>query len=73
MEQNLEQKQEKEVKKENLKEQECSVTFTKEQLLTSKRYKNQKDLLSAILKEQGSYTILEVEQKIEHYRKREVK
>ncbi len=73
MEQNLEQKQEKEVKKENLKEQECSVIFTKEQLLTSKRYKNQKDLLSAILEEQGSYTILEVEQKIEHYRKREVK
>ena len=73
MEQNLEQKQEKEVKKENLKAQECSVIFTKEQLLTSKRYKNQKDLLSAILEEQGSYTILEVEQKIEHYRKREVK
>lgn len=43
--------------------------FTKEQILSSKRYRDNRDLLQAVLEDSGAFTLEEVEKKIESYRK----
>lgn len=49
------------------------ATYNKEQLLSSKKYKDRKDMLSALLEEDTCYTIKQVEAILEGYQKRRVK
>ena len=42
-------------------------TFTREQLVEAKRYKNRRDLLDALLEDGRAYTIAEVDKKISDY------
>lgn len=46
--------------------------FTKEQLVSSEKFRENRDLLEAVLDE-GTYTVSEVEKKISGYKKGEVK
>lgn len=52
---------------------EAVATFTKDQLLASKRYANRQDILNALLKDSEKYTIEQVDAFIEKFMKREVK
>lgn len=54
------------------KKEKTLVKFTKEQIINSKKYNKNKDLLNAILKENASYSTDEVEQKIKEFMKRKV-
>ena len=47
--------------------------FTKESLLNSKRFHNERDLVSALLEDGAEYTIPEVEEMITKYMKGKVK
>ena len=47
--------------------------FTREQLLKSKTFRHNLDLVKVLLTEKGTYTISEVTEKIENYLKGEVK
>ncbi len=47
--------------------------FTKEQLLSSARFRERCDLLEALLSGEGRYSIAEAEQEMEKYRKGKVK
>ncbi|MBP3542680.1 MAG: hypothetical protein J6J86_00470 [Lachnospiraceae bacterium] len=47
--------------------------FTKEQILSSKKYRDSRDLLQAVLEDSSTYSLEEVEKKIEDYRKGKVK
>lgn len=47
--------------------------FGKEQLLISARYRNRKDLVSALLDNGKTYTVAEVDQMIEKFMKGQVK
>ena len=49
------------------------LTFTKDVLVHSKRFRNERDLVSAVLEDGVEYTIPEVEDKIANYLKGEVK
>jgi len=46
--------------------------FGKRQIVNSKRFKNDRDLLNAILQEDKNYTLKEVEEKIEKFKKGKV-
>lgn len=46
--------------------------FSKEQIITSKKYNKHKDLLKVILKENTMYSIKQVEDKIQDFMKRKV-
>lgn len=46
--------------------------FTKNQLVSSARFRNRRDMLEALLDEGKIYTIKEAEEKIEKYRKGKV-
>lgn len=59
---------EKEVKKEKQ-----VVKFTKSQLVNSERYLDHVDLLNALLDEKETYSLSEVDEKIEKYKKGKVK
>lgn len=48
-------------------------TYTKEQILKSKKYKDRKDVLNVVLKEDSTYTLKEVDNAIKTFMKREVK
>ena len=48
-------------------------TFTKEALVNSKRFRDERDLVSAVLKDGMEYTISDVEHKIADYKKGKVK
>ena len=48
------------------------LKFTKEQLLQSDRFRDRKDLVSAILSDDGDYAIEFVEEQIEKYMKGQV-
>lgn len=61
----------KEVEKEEKKQ--SATRFTKEQILSSKKYRDSRDLLQAVLEDSGTYSLEEVEKKIEDYRKGKVK
>lgn len=47
-----------------------AATFTKTQLLASKRFANRRDLLNAVLDDGESYTIEAVEQKMKEFYER---
>lgn len=49
------------------------TVFTKEQILASKKYKNRRDVLGAILKDGGSYTLEQVDSLLEKFMKGKVK
>lgn len=50
-----------------------AVKFSKEQLLRSVRYRKRRDLIGALLRDGGEYTLEEVDAKIENYMKGKVK
>lgn len=54
-------------------EKKVEPSFSKEQLLLSKRFQKRKDLVNALLEEGHVYTIREVEEKIKQYQKGKVK
>lgn len=47
--------------------------FTKKELLASKKYRHKQDLVSALLADDATYTLAEVDKKIENYLNKEVK
>lgn len=47
--------------------------FSRGQILASARYRNRKDLVSALLEEDGTYTMEEVSQKVDQFMKGKVK
>ena len=49
------------------------TAYTKEQILKSKKYKDRKDVLNVVLKEDSTYTLKEVDNAIKTFMKREVK
>ena len=49
------------------------ASFSKEKLLTFERYRNRRDLLTAVLKDGGSYTIQQADAAIEEFMKGRVK
>ena len=55
------------------KEKSTELKFTKDVLVNSKRFRNERDLVSAVLEDGVEYTISEVEDKIAKYLKGEVK
>jgi arginine repressor len=55
------------------KKKSTEVTFTKDVLVNSNRFRSKRDLVSAILEDGVEYTISEVEDKIAEYLKGEVK
>ena len=62
--------------KENIKKEEKVIIenkFTKEQLISSKRFSNNKDVLSAKLEDDKEYTIKEAQEIIENFMKGKVK
>lgn len=52
-----------------VKEAVNKVTYTKEQIIGSKKYAGRADLLSALLEPGKSYTLEEVDKKMEKYMK----
>jgi len=56
----------------NKREEAIIQKFTKEQILNSDKYVKHKDILTAILKENKTYTKEEVENKINEFLKRRV-
>lgn len=56
----------------NKREEAIIQKFTKEQILNSDKYIKHKDILTAILKENKTYTKEEVENKINEFLKRRV-
>ena len=55
--------------KKSVKPPEKEADFTKEKLLTFKRYKNRRDLLTALLDDNRRYTIKEADAAIENFMK----
>lgn len=49
------------------------TVFTKEQLLSSRRYEGQQDLVSVLIQDGGTSTIAELDRKITEFRKGKVK
>ena len=49
------------------------VKFTKEQIVSSKKYKEQSDIVRALLDDNGTYTVKDVDGIIEKFRKGKVK
>lgn len=56
-----------------LKTETNKQTFSKSQIVKSKRYYKNRDLLSAILDESESYSLKDIDSKIENFLKSEVK
>jgi len=48
------------------------VTFTKEQIVSAKRYVHRKDVVNVVLKDGQSYTLKEVDDLIENFMKEKV-
>lgn len=55
-----------------LTEKKEEAAYSKEQLIMSKKYKDRKDMLSALLEEDKQYTIKQAEEIMENYKKRRV-
>lgn len=49
------------------------VTFSKEQILSSANYRDRRDLLNVLLKDDKEYSLKEVDQQIDSFMKRKVK
>ena len=60
-------------KAEEGKPEKKSSLFSKEQLLSSKRFQDRRDILNAVLKPDKQYTVEAVEQEILKYMKGQVK
>lgn len=60
-------------KKKAVEKADTKSTFFKEQILTSKRYSDKKDLINILLKAHKSYTLVEVDQLIEKFKTGKVK
>lgn len=56
-----------------VKEKIVKPTFSKESLLKSERYKNHRDVLNALLKDDAVYTLEKVDNLINSFLKKEVK
>lgn len=59
--------------KENESNSVLEMAFTKEQLLSSERFRGKRDLLNALLEEDKTYTASQAEEMIEKYMKGKVK
>jgi len=59
--------------KENKETDAVEIKFSKSQLVESKRFSGQKDLLNTILEDDKEYTLEEVVSKVEKYMKGKVK
>lgn len=58
------------VKKKNESKQEAeAVTFTKEQIVSAKRYKHNRDVVTVVLKDGQSYTLEKVDELIDNFMK----
>lgn len=51
----------------------AKTEFTKEQLLTSEKFRNKRDLINAILADDEKYSVAAVEEKIKKFMKGQVK
>ena len=60
-------------KAEECKPEKKTSLFSKEQLLSSKRFQDRRDILNAVLKADKQYTVEAVEQEILKYMKGQVK
>lgn len=49
------------------------IEFTKEQILKSKRYRDQRDLINALLEDGNSYSLKDVNSKIDKFMEEGVK
>lgn len=56
----------------NTEQATSAATYTKEQLVASKRYANRRDLIRALLEDGKAYTLNEVDGRIEKYLKGQV-
>ena len=56
-----------------VKEEKQEITFSKEQILTSSKYANRRDVLGAILSDNDTYTFEKVDSLLEKFMKGEVK
>jgi hypothetical protein len=62
------------VKKKDESKQEAEiVTFTKEQIVSAKRYMHKKDVVNVVLKDGQSYTLEKVDELIDNFMKGKVK
>ncbi|MCI9430586.1 MAG: hypothetical protein HFI94_10715 [Lachnospiraceae bacterium] len=52
---------------------EAESLFTKEQLLAAKRFRERRDMVDALLLPERQYSVKEVEQMMENYKKGKVK
>lgn len=59
--------------KETKKADNLEIKFSKEQLVKSKKFSGQQDLLNTILEDEKEYTLEEVVSKVEKYLKGKVK
>jgi hypothetical protein len=59
--------------KEKEKEKEAAPAFTKQQLLSSKKYRGKQDLIDSLLKDDQSYTLEVVDNLVDKFRKGKVK
>ncbi|MFO1444081.1 hypothetical protein KDN24_12885 [Bacillus sp. Bva_UNVM-123] len=55
------------------KKKSTDEAFSKQQILSSENYRNQRDLLNALLKEDKDYSLKEVSQLVADFMKRKVK
>lgn len=62
-----------EIKTETDKPKTTKPVFTKEQILSSKKYQHRKDVVNVLLKDDQSYTSDEVDKLIDDFMKRKVK
>lgn len=60
-------------KEKSVNETESPVTFTKQQLVASKKYAEKRDLINALLADDRSYSMAEVEEILSGFLKGKVK
>lgn len=53
-------------------EEKREITYPKEQILSSQKYRDRKDLLSALLEKDKVYTLKQVEEIMKNYKKKKV-
>lgn len=53
-------------------EEKREITYSKEQILSSQKYRDRKDLLSALLEKEKGYTLKQVEEIMKNYKKKKV-
>jgi len=53
--------------------EEVAIKFTKEQIIKAKKYRDRRDLVNALLVNENSYTLNEVDELIEKFMKGSVK